>query len=699
MTTICGNVTTSDMSACWANYKNSGDVNNVNRDMRNLWLKIKDWFTGQNSNDIIQAFIANRQNALVCLLNPQCNRDELTTFQSSFTALYKAVSQNLRSGVQCSLSKVDMPDSKYNEIRMQYPGKALCVLKLPDGTELGYTLLPNEQAEILCSIDEQISSGSIDAKMQYTVFCSVADLLTQAETLQSTDINSCTSELISSFGVACMHVIESMTAANIHSGSSCVYDATECYEFTGQNSNDIIRAFIANRQNALECLNPQCNSDELSAFQSSFTALYKAVSQNLRSGVQCSLSKVDMTDSKYNAIQMQYPGKALCVLKLPDGTALGYTLLPNEQAEILCSIDEQISSGSIDAKMQYTVFCSVADLLTQAETLQSTNSETCTTECISSFQLACVRFFQSLSAANIHSGSSCVYDATECHNGRFGRVTMKFNDTTIVDIGLRCADNDPEFVLSNTVTDDSSQIFYALRNDSRNMPMPDDLSSYFRIQRRSNGQLDLPAARRNRGRVVLDQYQQKLEYDLLDNNINNTAFVLAHLTLIDRFFPNPTSNNNKYSSDFQTHGQIMGIISEIEQDDFNAAEYMAENWVSFTPYGHNSNACVRMGDNGALPTMDNLSPLVQRAVENTRTELANGDIQTEKQHHENALRDAALQRLVELDPTGGLTTKYENYPIEGVLLEDKTPWVLFDKTGFSELKYISLCLLASRQEN
>ncbi|KIH32541.1 hypothetical protein PU13_02810 [Escherichia coli] len=509
MTTICGNVTTSDMSACWANYKNSGDVNNVNRDMRNLWLKIKDWFTGQNSNDII-------------------------------------------------------------------------------------------------------------------------------------------------------------------------------------------RAFIANRQNALECL---CNSDELSAFQSSFTDLYKAVSQNLRSGVQCSLSKVDMTDSKYNEIQRQYPGKAPCVLKLPDGTALGYTLLPNEQAEILCSIDEQISSGSIDAKMQYTVFCSVADLLTQAETLQSTNSETCTTECISSFQLACVRFFQSLSAANIYVGSSCVYNATECHNGRFGRVTMKFNDTTIVDIGLRCADNDPEFVLSNTVTDDTSQIFKIIRNDVQDVP--ENLSSYFRIQRLPNGQLGLPAAQRNRGRVVLDQYQQKLEYDLLDDNINNTAFVLAHLTLIDRFFPNPdpdpdlTPNINKYSYDFQTQGQIMGIISEIERDDVDAAEYMAENWVSFTPYGNNSNACVRMGDNGALPTMDNLSPLVQRAVENTRTELANGDIQTEKQRHEDKLRNVALQRLGELDSTGGLTTKYGHYPIEGVLLEDENPWVLFDKTGFSELKYISLCLLAS----
>ncbi|EPR5839466.1 hypothetical protein ACU7DT_004854 [Escherichia coli] len=517
MTTICGNVTTSDMSACWANYKNSGDVNNVNRDMRNLWLKIKDWFTGQNSNDIIQAFIANRQNALVCL-NPECNSNELTTFQSSFTDLYKAVSQNLRSGVQCSLSKVDMTDSKYNEIQMQYPGKALCVLKLPDGTELGYTLLPNEQAEILCSIDEQISSGSIDAKMQYTVFCSVADLLTQAETLQST------------------------------------------------------------------------------------------------------------------------------------------------------------------------------------------NSETCTTECISSFQLACVRFFQSLSAANIYVGSSCVYNATECHNGRFGRVTMKFNDTTIVDIGLRCADNDPEFVLSNTVTDDSSQFFYALRNDLRNMPtpmpMPDDLSSYFRIQRLSNGQLDLPAAQRNRGRVVLEQYQQKLEYDLLNNNINNTAFVLAHLTLIDRFFTSP-GTNSKYSIDHSKCQEIGNIMIDISQDNYDAFEYMEGNWVFFTPDGRNRNACVRMGDNGALPTMENLSPLVQRAVENTRTELANRDIQTEKQHHENALRDAALQRLRELDSAGnrGLTTKYESYPIEGVLLEDKTPWVLFDKTGFSELKYISLCLLASRQEN
>ncbi|HFF9367689.1 TPA: hypothetical protein ACGFCR_004727, partial [Escherichia coli] len=71
----------------------------------------------------------------------------------------------------------------------------------------------------------------------------------------------------------------------------------------------------------------------------------------------------------------------------------------------------------------------------------------------------------------------------------------------------------------------------------------------------------------------------------------------------------------------------------------------------------------------------------------------------EKQSHENKLRNVALQRLAELDSTGGLTTKYEHYPIEGVLLEDNTPWVLFDKAGFSELKYISLCLLASRQEN
>ncbi|PAZ27553.1 hypothetical protein, partial [Escherichia coli] len=100
--------------------------------MRNLWLKIKDWFTGQNSNDIIRAFIANRQNALECL-NPQCNSDELSAFQSSFTALYKAVSQNLRSGVQCSLSKVDMTDSKYNVNRPGFPGECfICELRLPD---------------------------------------------------------------------------------------------------------------------------------------------------------------------------------------------------------------------------------------------------------------------------------------------------------------------------------------------------------------------------------------------------------------------------------------------------------------------------------------------------------------------------------------------------------------------------------------
>lgn len=509
MTTICGNVTTSDMSACWANYKNSGDVNNVNRDMRNLWLKIKDWFTGRNSNEIIQALITNRQ----CLEDYKGHRGE-----------------------------------------------------------------QGEQGEEM----------------------------------------------------------------------------------------------------------------RLTASQRAFCAMCETVSQNLINGVTCHISPVHQEGNT------QYPGYTKFVLTLPDNTVLGYTLFTDTEAQIIRDI---LNQPGVDESRGQELLYSTAKLLVQARTLQSTNSETCTTECISSFQLACVRFFQSLSAAKIYVGSSCVYNATECHNGRFGRVTMKFNDTTIVDIGLRCANNDPEFVLSNTVTDDSSQIFYALRNDSRDMPMPDDLSSYFRIQKRSNGQLDLPAAQRNRGRVVLDQYQQKLEYDLLDDNINNTAFVLAHLTLIDRFFPNPTSNINKYSSDFQTHGQIMGIISEIEQDDSNAAEYMAENWVSFTPYGNNSNACVRMGDNGALPTMDNLSPLVQRAVENTRAELANGDIQREKQSHENKLRNVALQRLAELDSTGGLTTKYEHYPIEGVLLEDNTPWVLFDKAGFSELKYISLCLLASRQEN
>lgn len=506
MTTICGNVTTSDMSACWANYKNFGDVNNVNRDMRNLWLKIKDWFTGRNSNEIIQALITNRQ----CLEDYKGHRGE-------------------------------------------------------QGEEM-----------------------------------------------------------------------------------------------------------------------------RLTASQRAFCAMCETVSQNLINGVTCHISQVHQEDNT------QYPGYTKFVLTLPDNIVLGYTLFTDTEAQIIRDI---LNQPGVDESRGQELLYSTAKLLVQARTLQSTNSETCTTECISSFQLACVRFFQSLLAANIHSGSSCVYDATECYENRFGRVTMKFNDTTIVDIGLRCANNDPEFVLSNTVTDDSSQIFYALRNDSQNI---DDLSSYFRIQQHSDGYLSLPAAGRNRGRVVLDQYQQKLGYDLLDDNINNTAFVLAHLTLIDRFFPNPTSNN-KYLCDFQTHGQIMGIISEIEQDDVNAAVYMAENWVSFAPYGNNSNACVRMGDNGALPTMDNLSPLVQRAVENTRTELelAHRDIQTEKQRHEDKLRNVALQRLGELDPTGnrGLTTKYKSYPIEGVLLEDGTPWVLFDKAGFSELKYISLCLLASRQEN
>ncbi|MCT6058281.1 hypothetical protein MTQ28_23705, partial [Escherichia coli] len=71
---VCGHVTRSDLTVCWSNWqKNTQNIltPSLEGDMRNLWLRIKDWFTGQNSNDIIRAFIANRQNALECL-NPQC---------------------------------------------------------------------------------------------------------------------------------------------------------------------------------------------------------------------------------------------------------------------------------------------------------------------------------------------------------------------------------------------------------------------------------------------------------------------------------------------------------------------------------------------------------------------------------------------------------------------------------------------------
>ncbi|EFC4873468.1 hypothetical protein CS805_004371, partial [Escherichia coli] len=403
--------------------------------------------------------------------------------------------------------------------------------------------------------------------------------------------------------------------------------------------------------------------------------------------------------SKYNAIQMQYPGKALCVLKLPDGTALGYTLLPNEQAEILCSIDEQISSGSIDAKMQYTVFCSVADLLTQAETLQSTDINSCTSELISSFGVACMHVIESMTTANISSDLTWLYDPVAQHNGRFGRVTMSLNSTTIVDIGVRCGDNNPSFFMENSIADDSSDFFKVIRatwqRESRGASL--DLASYFHFKRDDEGKIVLPAAERNSDRLSISEFQALLSCDMFNDNINNTAFVLALVTMADRFFPSILSeDDNKYrctTALIAKNTEISNSLYTLDSDYRGAGiidNVFYRRWrvcnieTALSPVDGTVGMCA----SGALPPASNLGFLVRAGME--------GMEENQRAKMEEELRNVALSRLDELDNSGRLKAKYQELPIEGVLLEDEQPWKLFDRVDFSELEYMSMCLLASQ---
>ncbi|MED9350028.1 hypothetical protein RCN48_13875 [Escherichia marmotae] len=449
--------------------------------------------------------------------------------------------------------------------------------------------------------------------------------------------------------------------------------------FTGQNSNDIVQDLITSRQCVEDYINQEGGEELLSNCQHSFYALYKTISQNLRDNVRCHISEVMTSNVDFLS------DKTLFALTLPDNTVLGYTLFSNDEAQILKNIDTFCKQNNVDESQSNTIFCTTAELLTQARILQSTDITTCTLELISSFQWDCLHFLQNMCAAGIHSGLSCVYNPIEYYNGRFGRITMRFNDTIIMDFGLRCGDTNSKFVLDNTEINDGSGFFLNLRNYANQMLESGrfDLALFFRFQQMENVGVCLPAAGANSCRLLIGSFWERGRYDMLNEHINNTVFVLALISMNDRLF---SGGRPPYAGNPEEQSDLTYRISELLLK-MDIAEYLASNWhvVNNSKY-----VIPSLGLSGALPPQENIYTLVQSEVD--KLDLTVEDILCLKQDFEFSIHEAALQRLEQLDNSGALRKKYQNYPIEGVLLVDATPWVLFQMARVSELKYMCMCL-------
>ncbi|WP_334614457.1 hypothetical protein [Escherichia coli] len=143
MTSIIDNISHHDLMVIEKSGKYFGA--NAECDIRNIWLKIKDFFTGVNSNEMVRLIFSNKQ----AIESQQQNwLTDSQRVNESFRALYRAVTSHLKDSVNFFLQVEPNPVSV---------GNFIVSLTSPDGTVLGKALLTQEQAQGLERLDRLLS--------------------------------------------------------------------------------------------------------------------------------------------------------------------------------------------------------------------------------------------------------------------------------------------------------------------------------------------------------------------------------------------------------------------------------------------------------------------------------------------------------------------------------------------------------------
>ncbi|WP_334614414.1 hypothetical protein [Escherichia coli] len=95
------NISLHDLKVMWSSNR---DVSlTETEDVRNIWLKIKDFFTQTNSNEIARLILINRH----MMISSTGESNDTRSLNGTFSELYRNVTSNLKDGINFHL--VDLP--------------------------------------------------------------------------------------------------------------------------------------------------------------------------------------------------------------------------------------------------------------------------------------------------------------------------------------------------------------------------------------------------------------------------------------------------------------------------------------------------------------------------------------------------------------------------------------------------------------
>lgn len=138
------NISLHDLKVMWSSNR---DVSlTETEDVRNIWLKIKDFFTQTNSNEIARLILINRH----MMISSTGESNDTRSLNGTFSELYRNVTSNLKDGINFHLETTNQDNT------------SMCYVSLsaPDGTRLGVALLAQEQAQKLERLDKFLEEAA-----------------------------------------------------------------------------------------------------------------------------------------------------------------------------------------------------------------------------------------------------------------------------------------------------------------------------------------------------------------------------------------------------------------------------------------------------------------------------------------------------------------------------------------------------------
>ncbi|SQK58023.1 hypothetical protein [Escherichia coli] len=138
------NISLHDLKVMWSSNR---DVSlTETEDVRNIWLKIKDFFTQTNSNEIARLILINRH----MMISSTGESNDTGSLNGTFSKLYRNVTSNLKDGINFHLETTNQDNT------------SMCYVSLsaPDGTKLGVALLEQEQAQKLERLDKFLEEAA-----------------------------------------------------------------------------------------------------------------------------------------------------------------------------------------------------------------------------------------------------------------------------------------------------------------------------------------------------------------------------------------------------------------------------------------------------------------------------------------------------------------------------------------------------------